>query len=229
MTQTLESRVISAKSNSRELDALLTEYRPFILSAVISCCGKADDDCVQAGFIAFAQAVESFNGEKGKFLSLAKLIIKRRVIDLQRKAYSNRELTVLDAEEDESLDVINSASAQLHSMNTENEERREEIAMLVKELGARGITLSQLSASSPRHEATRAACKRAVSLLLSEPLLFEDFTKKNRLPLTELANRLGIKKKLLEDHRRYIVAALIVHSGDFQYIKDYIKLDREVK
>lgn len=229
MTQTLESRVISAKSDSAELDALLKEYRPFILSAVLSCCDKADDDCVQAGFIAFAQAVRVFNGEKGKFLSLAKLIIKRRVIDLQRKAYSDNELTVLDTEEDESLEVINTASAQLYSMNTEAEERREEIAILIEELAARGITLSQLSAASPRHETTRAVCKRAVSLLLRDSQLFEDFTKKNRLPLTELAKRLDIKKKLLEDHRRYIVAALIVHSGDFPYIKDYIKLDTEVK
>lgn len=225
MAETLENRVLLAKTEPSELSRLLTEYSPFILSGVLSVCSEADDDFVQAGMIAFAQAVKVYDSEKGNFLALAKTVIKRRVTDLLRASKGGRELTVLDSDEEESAEVINLASRRVYEMNTEAAERREEIDALVAELSKWSITLSQLSDSSPRHAATREACKAAISLLLHDGDLFNDFFVKRKLPVSAISQRLKIKKKLLEDHRRYIVAAVLIHSGDYPYIKEYIKLD----
>ena len=92
MGQTLADRVLIAKSSDGEMNDLLREYRPFILSAVLTNSPKAEEDYVQAGMLAFAQAVRTFEPGKGSFLSFAKLLISRRVIDCIRQDTARPEL-----------------------------------------------------------------------------------------------------------------------------------------
>lgn len=225
MADTLEKRVVSAKRSQEELEALLIEYRPFVLSAVLSVCPTGGDDALQTGFIAFAQAVNTYSEEKGAFLSLARTIIKRRVVDLIRKETSVKEDTILDGSQDEAEGMVQTASTIVYRINVENEERREEMAAFISELQKWSISVSQLSKASPRHETTKNACKTVIYEMISNEKLLEDFKNEKRLPVVELARKTGIKRKLIEDHRRYIVAAIIIHTGDFPYMKEYIRLN----
>lgn len=225
MADTLEKRVVSAKRSQEELEALLIEYRPFVLSAVLSVCPTGGDDALQTGFIAFAQAVNAYSEEKGAFLSLARTIIKRRVVDLIRKETSVKEDTILDGSQDEAEGMVQTASTIVYRINVENEERREEMAAFISELQKWSISVSQLSKASPRHETTKNACKTVIYEMISNEKLLEDFKNEKRLPVVELARKTGIKRKLIEDHRRYIVAAIIIHTGDFPYMKEYIRLN----
>lgn len=225
MAETLEARVLSAKRSQKELEALLTEYRPFIISAVLSVCPTGGDDAFQTGFIAFTQAVELYEKEKGSFLSLAKTIIKRKVVDFVRKEKTVKEDAVLDSAQDESDNAVQLASSQVYRVNVENEERREEIMLLTSELNKWSISVSQLSKASPRHESTKNACKTIIYEMINNEKLLALFKNEKKLPVMELMRKTGIKRKLIEDHRRYIVAAIIIHTGDFPYMREYIKLN----
>ncbi len=225
MAETLEARVLSAKRSQKELEALLTEYRPFIISAVLSVCPTGGDDAFQTGFIAFTQAVELYEKEKGSFLSLAKTIIKRKVVDFVRKEKTVKEDAVLDSAQDESDNAVQLASSQVYRVNVENEERREEILLLTSELSKWSISVSQLSKASPRHESTKNACKTIIYEMINNEKLLALFKNEKKLPVMELMRKTGIKRKLIEDHRRYIVAAIIIHTGDFPYMREYIKLN----
>ena len=44
------------------------------------------------------------------------------------------------------------------------------------------------------------------------------------LPIAELATRTGISKKVLERHRKYIITAAEIVSGDYPLLKEYIPL-----
>lgn len=225
MADTLEARVLLAKRSKEELEALLTEYRPFVLSAVLSVCPAGGDDALQTGFIAFTQAVNTYSEEKGAFLSLAKTIIKRRVVDLIRKEASVKEDALIDDQQDENSNIVQAASTQVYRINQENEERREEILLLTAELKKWSISVSQLSKASPRHESTKNACKTVIYEMINNKELLAEFKNEKRLPVSQLTRKTGIKRKLIEDHRRYIVAAIIIHSGDFPYMREYIKLN----
>lgn len=225
MAETLEARVLSAKRSQKELELLLTEYRPFIISAVLSVCPAGGDDAFQTGFIAFTQAVELYEKEKGSFLSLAKTIIKRKVVDFVRKEKTVREDAVLDSVRDEADNTVQLASSQVYRVNVENEERREEILLLTSELNKWSISVSQLSKASPRHESTKNACKTIIYEMINNEKLLALFKNEKKLPVMELMRKTGIKRKLIEDHRRYIVAAIIIHTGDFPYMREYIKLN----
>lgn len=224
MEQTLAERVQTAKASDAELDALLREYRPFILSTVLANSPKAQEDYVQAGMLAFAQAVRTFAPEKGAFLSFAKLLIARRVIDCIRRDTAHPELAVLDTGDAESRQLIDTVSQHTYNLHSEQEARREEILLLTKELRAWSMTFQDLSASTPRHASTRKICKDAVRALLGDAALLASFRRKKQVPVKALAKRLGIKPKALEDHRRYLVAAVLVHSGDYPFIREYIRL-----
>ena len=225
MGQTLVERVQAAKSSSAELNALLQEYRPFILSTVLKSSPQAQEDYVQAGMLAFAQAVQSFEPEKGSFLSFAKLLISRRVIDSIRRDAASRELPLLDAENEESQSFIDVASQHAHRLQSEQEARREEIRLFTQELRDWSISFQALAEAAPRHESTRKACKAAVRCLLEDAQMLESFQHKHKIPVKALAKALSIKPKILEDHRRYLVAAVLAHSGDYPYIREYIRLD----
>ncbi len=225
MADTLEKRVLSAKRSGEELEALLTEYRPFVLSAVLSVYPTGGDDALQTGFIAFAQAVNIYSEDKGAFLSLARTIIKRRVVDLIRKEASVKEDPLLDDNREENGGMEETASAIVYRINVENEERREEMAAFTAELEKWSISVSQLAKASPHHESTKNACKTVVYEMVNNDSLLELFMDEKRLPVAELTRKTGIKRKLIEAHRRYIVAAIIIHTGDFPYMQEYVRLN----
>lgn len=225
MGQTLADRVLIAKSSDGEMNDLLREYRPFILSAVLQNSPKAEEDYVQAGMLAFAQAVRTFAPEKGSFLAFAKLLISRRVIDCIRRDTAHPELPVLDQEDEESRSLMDTVSRHTYDLQSEQAARREEILLLTQELREWSLSFQDLAAATPRHASTRQACKEAVRMLLQDEALLEAFRRKRKVPVKALAKALGVKPKVLEDHRRYLVAAVLVHSGDYPFIREYIRLD----
>src|SRR5690625_6528731 len=79
--------VIAAQQGDSEiLNHLLKAYQPFIAKCVSSVCKRyidpEHDDEFSIGLSAFHSAIEIFSPVKGSsFLSFAKLVITRRVID----------------------------------------------------------------------------------------------------------------------------------------------------
>ena len=43
------------------------------------------------------------------------------------------------------------------------------------------------------------------------------------LPLSLIEKELGIKRKKFERHRKYIIAVLLIMSGDYPYLEEYVK------
>ncbi|NYC94378.1 sigma factor [Clostridium acetobutylicum] len=71
--RSLEDRIQKAKESKEELNRLIQEYKPFIASLLQKKTGKylqyGYDDELSIGMIAFEEAVESYDRNKGKFLS----------------------------------------------------------------------------------------------------------------------------------------------------------------
>jgi len=79
---------------------------------------------------------------------------------------------------------------------------------------------------APKHTSTRADCIRAIRAILADPK--KQLSARNgRLPIAPLAKELGIREKTLERHRKYILAGIIVHCGEYPHIKEYLPLGKE--
>ncbi|GAI10336.1 unnamed protein product [marine sediment metagenome] len=127
--QSLEDRVIKAKKDSGEINKLISEFKPFIASVAQKKVGRyleyGVDDELSIGLIAFKEAVDSYDENKSKFLSFAKLVINMRLIDYYRK--QKRETTLSLDDEQSTTDVIDVKSMDSYRIDEENEKRVLEI------------------------------------------------------------------------------------------------------
>lgn len=221
---TLDERAISAQSDREELDSLLRAYTPFVATRVIASVGRPDDEAMQLGLLAFCEAVQAYRSDKGSFLSFARLVITRRMADYRRK--EGRRDVLLDDIAPEKRDyLIDAASMRSHDAAREQDDRREEIRRLDAALKQHDISFALLAESSPRQERSRDTCRRAISEAVANPILAESI-RQGRVPLKELAKRCGCTVKNLEKHRRYLVAAITIHSGDYPLLSQYVPLQR---
>jgi RNA polymerase sigma factor len=173
-SESLNERVQNLK-NSEELDRLINEYKPFIASVTQSATGKfvhyGEDDELSIALIAFEEAIKAYDSSKGNFLSFAKNVIKRRLIDYFRKENRFKNVLSLDQkinaeDDDEDYDVSSEISIKQFSESELAEARRNEITELKNELSEWGITFFDVAKSSPKHEKTRKICMQIVSEFL---------------------------------------------------------------
>ena len=55
------------------------------------------------------------------------------------------------------------------------------------------------------------------------PPLYENLKKTGKLPASEIRARGKADKKLMERHRKYLIAATVILSGDYPKLSEYLK------
>ena len=229
----INERVQNIKKNKEEISRLIQEYKPFIASVVESSIGKyvryGEDDELSIGLIAFEEAIRSFDSSKGNFLSFAKNVIKRRLIDYYRKEKKhNKVIPLIDKfesvdEEDNEYDLSAQESIKVYSEKEISEFRRAEIEELKEELKHWGLSYMDVAKSSPKQDGTHRIYLNIVECIINEPEILNTMKKKRYLPIAEIEKILKIPRKKIERGRNYIIAAVLIMTGDFQYLKSFIK------
>lgn len=225
----INERVVNIRENEYEINQLVEEYKPFIASCTEKVAGRyvryGEDDELSIAMLGFVEAIKSFNNDKGNFLPFAQNVIKRRLIDYYRKEKRNSNVISLneytEAGDDE-FDLSAAEALQVHSTREESEYRKLEIEQLKKELDTWDISFFDLAESSPKQLKTRTICSNATRYLLSRPELVRVVKEKRYLPVAEISKALGIPRKFIERSRKYIIAVVIISTGDYQYIQDYV-------
>lgn len=228
----LEDMINSAKDGDQEVqNYLLKMYQPYIAKCVSEVCKRyidpKRDDEFSVGLFAFNEAIQTYSAEKGSsFLSFAKLVVKRKVIDYIRFVQKTPKTASLDESYDEEkmenpLEIV--AANEIYQEEQQNWYRREEIADFTDKLEVYKLTLTELTESSPKHRDARESAIRTAKTLFDDEALREYVQLKKRLPIKELVKRVDVSKKTLERNRKYILAIFIVLSEDYLYLKDYLK------
>ncbi|MGE6631119.1 RNA polymerase sigma factor SigI [Bacillus sp. NPDC077027] len=231
--QTLEQSVESIQQGNTELqNALIEQYKPFVAKTVSSVCKRyidEKDDEFSIGLIAFNEAIEKYSSEKGNsLLAFAELIIKRKVIDYIRKEARNAQTINMDLQESENGEYSQSMieaelSVDEYRLLIEQEQRREEIQHFKERLKVYGLTFNELLEHSPKHaDARQNAIKVAYTLVQHDDLRNILFQKK-QLPVKQLEKLVEVSRKTIERNRKYIIAMAIIITGDYVYLKDYLK------
>lgn len=228
----INERVEKIKNQEDEINRLVEEYKPFIASSVQETTGRymryGEDDELSIAMMAFVEAVKSYDSNKGNFLAFSKNVIKRRLIDYYRK--ENRHNNVIsineyiqDSEEDsQETDLTRDEAIRMYSEAEISEYRRMELEQLKKELSVWDISFFELVDVSPKAEKTKKAYSDILKFLLSQPEMIKMIKSKKYLPVAEIEKYTCIPRKTIERARKYIIAVLIISTGDYQYINDYV-------
>ncbi|MCG0276208.1 MAG: RNA polymerase sigma factor SigI [Thermosediminibacteraceae bacterium] len=228
----INERVMMIKSDRDEISRLIEEYKPFIASVVEKYVGRrveyGVDDELSIAMIAFNEAIQKYDIEKGNFLSFARNVIKNRLIDYYRRERKNVENLVYIGQNEEGHEECEQEigveeSIKKHMEEEISEYRRLEILEIKKELAKWGLAFSDVAKSSPKQEGTRRIYLQVIDYIMSSPEILNTIKQKKYLPVEKIEKGTKISRKKIERGRNYIIAAVIILSGDYKYIKDFIK------
>ena len=109
-----------------------------------------------------------------------------------------------------------------HTAVTQDDRLKEEIEALTGELSDYDIDFFALATASPRTAKTRTACGEALRAMQTPPPLTDILREKKLLPIKELTKRVSISRKLIDRHRKYLIAASLILSGDYPGLSEYM-------
>lgn len=224
------------RHSEEELERLVRENESFILrtaSAVSRRYVTKEDDEWSVALQAFAEAVQDHEPEKGSLQGFAAVVIRRRLTDHFRKNQSRSAELSVDpsvfeadsSEEEEGLSLRLAVAKQ--TARTEDYSLKEEIEAANQEFSGFGFSFFDLASCSPRAGRTKESCAKAVNTLLDTPLLREALLQTGQLPMKALEERSGVPRKVLDRHRKYIIAAAIILSGEYPGLSEYMRFIRK--
>lgn len=225
-----------AKTDEKEMNDLILKYEHFILkcaSSVARSYVSKNDDEWSIALAAFLEAVKNYSIDKGSFLNFAELVIRRRTIDFIRsKSRYAPEVPInpilFDTESDEEEDnlSIKIAVAEKVSDPIDNSLKLE-IELANDIFSSYGFTFIDLAECSPKAKKTKKSCAMAVVYMLKNPILVSNMKVMKLLPIKIIEKNTKIPRKILERHRKYIIAAVEIISGDYPYLAEYMRFIRE--
>ena len=227
----IEEIVNSIQNGEEHLrDQLLKSYQPFIKKAVSKVCKRyvtESDDEFSIGLIAFNHAIDQYSNEKGSsFLPFANVIIQRRVIDYIRKENKVPLISMDDeeTEEDQSQSsILTSISLKEYEKQNESKQRRLEILTFTNLLNEYEISFQDLVDQTPKHQDARANAIMVAKLLAQNKSLLKQFIDSKKIPVKELTKIVSVSRKTIERNRKYIIGMTIILTGDFPFLKEYLK------
>lgn len=230
----LDMQAMKAKDDENLMNVLITQYENFILkctsAAARSYISKSDDEWSVA-LAAFTEAVRSYSSDKGSFLNFAELVIRRRIIDyIRSKSRYAPEILVkpslFESETDEEDYSMQSEIAKKISSEGDNSLKME-IYLINEIFSEYGFSFMDLADCSPKAEKTKRSCAKVAAFMINNPILISEMKIKRQLPLNLIEKNTKVPRKLLERHRKYIVAAVEIMSGDYPHLAGYMGYIRE--
>lgn len=225
--KSLDEIVLIAKDDIHMRNTLIKQYKPFVASIIQNKIGRyieyGIDEELSIGLIAFNEAIDKYEKDKGGFLTFSKIVISRRLIDYQRKnSKAGNNLILYNDDMNKNIDLIDKKSIDLFKIKTDNELRQMEIIEFKKELLTWGLDFTKLVDHSPKHKRTRKLYKKIANLIVSDDELMDYIHSNKRLPIQKIEEKMKIHRKKIERGRIYIIALIIIIMGDYGYLKEYL-------
>jgi len=232
-TDTLDQRVAAARQSNEAIERLIQEFQPLIRARAAKYSMEQDanrrEELFSVAVTAFYESVRSYAMEKGHFLPFANRVISKRIIDHLRSIYKHEGKTIsLEEEEGGPGPSVQSAAFENISLRMYETQRRqellaEEIELFKQELGTWGITMEALSRKSPKHKTLRDTYKSAVYIISQTPEIVRTIREKHYFPIQAISKITKLPLKKLEHARTYLLAALILKTGDYDLLSGYVE------
>lgn len=232
----IDRKAVKAAQDERALNCFILEYEAYILKCASKNAKRyitKSDDEWSVALEAFCSAVAAYSYEKGSFLPFAEMMITRRLIDYFRVQgrfrfeYSVNPAVFTGEAGEEREEPVLAAEIALKTTAMQDTALKDEIAAANAQFAGYGFSFFDLIGSSPKSQKTKTACAAAISYMLSAPLLCTELRRSGNLPLKLIEQNAKVSRKILERHRKYIIAATEILTGDYPGLADYMRPLRE--
>ncbi len=227
---TLEERIAQARESSEQMEALLMDYKPFIMATISKTLKKyihADDTSLTTGMMGFHEAVMKYDPQKGGFLSYAQIIIKNRVIDQLRSENRQTHNIDLGLNDEENVSTFvriqENHAIEDYEMRQVEDQRKDDLTVYMEVLKSWGLTMQDLVNASPKKKELMDIFQTIGRAIGENESLLSEMRRTRRLPSAYLQDAFEIDRKRLERGRKYIIAVAELWAGDFETLKAYVQ------
>ena len=209
--------------DAEQINDLIKQYDPFIISTVSKAKNEyvqvENDEAYSIGLLAFVEAIERYELNKGPFLPFCQLVITSRVRTHMQKERKHAHVAFDDIDY-ESIEVGVVDQYQFEEASN----LRDEIIALESALKAFNIKFSDLVKYAPKHVDTR---KNTIDIAIKtqeDPMMMAFLYEKKRLPITKMAERLKASLKTIMTYKHFIITVILIIDKNLKEIKSWIKI-----
>ena len=227
----LDARAFSAKESEIEMELLISDFKPFFAHTAIKYAIRAShehkDELFNVAQLGFYEAVKGFDRAKGHFFPFAKLVVRNRIIDHVRKIFRSKgDMVSLDDDSEgdgQASRLLRKVSLERYDSDMRQKKLAEELSQFRKDLASWKISMESLVNESPKHKALKTSYKGIVQIIMNTPEILETITKKHYLPVKEISKLSGLPQKKIGRARTFILAAILIKIGDYDFLSDYVE------
>jgi len=208
--------------NPKRIDEFIADQEHFILRSAARASGrfisKSDDEWAIA-LEGFLKAVQKYDKDRGGFFSFAEMVIHNALVDQFR------------VDQKHQMEGLTDTMQESNPVAQRKEDTQRGILLEIKELNETlagyGITFIDLADASPKAAKTKRACAQAIRGLLLQDDWRHEMQSTKLLPIARIQQITHIPRKILERHRKYIIAVTEILDGDYLYLAEYVKHIKE--
>ena len=233
----IDDLVVKAQSDNGILEDFIKQNEFYILKCASKVThryiSKSDDEWSIA-LMAFHQAILDYSINKGSFYAFSELVIKRRLYDyLKGQGRFSHEVSVdpvvFETDSEEATEDVSIKIAVAEQVSqSDSGDIKLEIEAVNQQFSLYGFSFFDLTSCSPKAKKTKESCAKAVNYILQNPIMITNMQDTKQLPLKIIEKNVGIPRKILDRHRKYIIAAVEILSGEYPKLSEYLRYIREV-
>lgn len=217
--QDIGKLLTEAKENKEVRNLVIKQYMPFVIRSVSDLICRyvvvGDSDELSIGLMAFNEAIDRYEVQKGPFLPYARIVISSRLTNYLNQA-NNKICTV-------PLEWAEEVAAESSEYSTTV--LAEQITIWKNELSRFNITFQKLVIEKPKHKDTRErACEIAESASYNA-LIVNQMYAKLRLPIQLIHRHLNISVKIIERSRVFIISVVVIFVKELGELKRWIRTE----
>jgi len=227
----MQDDILKIKDDEYLRNRFIEKYKPFIAKYASSLCQKylqyGENEELSIALLAFNESIDRFNGE-GVFFEYSKLVIKSRLYDyFQSQSYQESKHTSLD--EEKGNFYLNLTSQDAYQEKLRQSYLKEEIELLKKTLNIYQIDILDLYQYRPKHLLTRKHIHNMIKEILLHDDIVAQIIDQGRLPTKKILNVYKTTEKKIEPYRKYILTIIIICSGQFELLQEYMPSEVIIK
>lgn len=173
------------------------------------------DEVYSVALLAFNEAIDRFDESRGTFYSIAKQVIRSRIIDYQRKHKHEQNESSLDKMVEEGYVVVDKSN--------HDEDLKVEIHEWIEVLSNFSITLEQLVDERPIHEETRHNAIEISRVGSKDQGIVNHLYEKLRLPIKRLSLKTQVSEKVIRRSKTFITSVIIIFKEELYSILRWIE------
>lgn len=209
-------------------DEFIEKYIPFIISCISKFTGRyvsvENDDEYSIGMLAFLEAIDKYNDEKGDFFAFSKLVIESRLKNFFEKENKNNKNKSIEGYKEKGIDLL--GNIEDNNRNSSSEFIAIEIDKLKKDIGEFGFSIEELVDKSPNHKDTREKAIDISEKSSKEKEITDFMFMKKRLPIKNMSNKFKVSEKVIRNSKLFIITVIIILFKGYRNLKLWIKKGR---